>query len=107
MRAPALAVEAFLKHCSSLAWPRRRHIIAKDSSGKGNDLSMLSSPSRMDVEISSGGNSMRTGMLTFKNNLALNKRMAGMPEKSFTIEFWARSKKLETDKPDMQVTIWQ
>lgn len=81
----------------------RRHVIAKDSSGKGNDLSMLSSPSRMDVEIRSGGNSMRTGMLTFKNNMALNKRMAGMPEKSFTIEFWARSKKLDADKPDMQV----
>lgn len=80
----------------------RRHVVAKDSSGKGNDLSLLSSPSPMNVEISSSGSSLRTGMLTFKNNLALNKNMKSMPEKSFTIEFWARSKSLNKDKPDMQ-----
>eukprot|EP00879_Flechtneria_rotunda_P000467 GHRR01000568.1.p1 GENE.GHRR01000568.1~~GHRR01000568.1.p1 ORF type:complete len:1094 (+),score=373.48 GHRR01000568.1:402-3284(+) len=80
----------------------RRHAIAKDSSGKGNDLSILSSPARMDVDIQSGGNSVRTGMLTFKNNVAVNKLVKGMPEKSFTIEFWARSKALDRDKPDMQ-----
>jgi hypothetical protein len=81
----------------------RRHTIAKDSSGKGNDLSLLSSPSRMDTEIKSGGNALRTGSLSFKNNVALNKAVKGMPEKSFTVEFWARSKKLDSNKPDMQV----
>jgi hypothetical protein len=78
-------------------------VIAKDSSGKGNDLSLLSSPSRMDTEIKSGGNALRTGSLGFKNNVALNKAVKGMPEKSFTVEFWARSKKLDSNKPDMQV----
>jgi hypothetical protein len=81
----------------------RRHAIAKDSSGKGNDISLLSSPSRMDTEIKSGGNALRTGSLGFKNNVALNKAVKGMPEKSFTVEFWARSKKLDSNKPDMQV----
>ncbi|WIA11894.1 hypothetical protein OEZ85_011978 [Tetradesmus obliquus] len=80
----------------------RRHVIAKDSSGKGNDLSLLSSPSRMDTEIKSGGNALRTGSLNFKNNVALNKAVKGMPEKSFSVEFWARSKKLDSNKPDMQ-----
>jgi hypothetical protein len=81
----------------------RRHVIAKDSSGKGNDLSLLSSPSRMDTEIKAGGNALRTGSLGFKNNVALNKAVKGMPEKSFSVEFWARSKKLDSNKPAMQV----
>lgn len=80
----------------------RRHAVAKDSSGKGNDLSLLSAPLRLDTEIKSGGNSMRTSLLSFKNNVALNKAFKGMPEKSYSLEFWARSKKLDADQPDMQ-----
>jgi hypothetical protein len=36
------------------------------------------------------------GRLEFKNNLALNKQTKGMPEKSFTVEFWARGQALDT-----------
>jgi hypothetical protein len=72
----------------------RRHVIAKDSSGKGNDLSLINPPFRTDVEIKGSGGSLHTGKLEFKNNLAVDKTVKGMPDKSFTVEFWARGKKL-------------
>jgi hypothetical protein len=78
-------------------------MVAKDSSGKGNDLSLMSSPTRHDTDIRSGGNSLRTGSVSFKNNVAVNKGVKGMPEKDFTIEFWAKGAKLDSDKPEMQV----
>ncbi|KIY95455.1 hypothetical protein MNEG_12507, partial [Monoraphidium neglectum] len=62
----------------------RAHVVAKDSSGKGNDLHLATPPQRGDVEIKPAANSLRTGRLEFKNNLALNKQTKGMPEKSFT-----------------------
>lgn len=34
------------------------------------------------------------GRLEFRNNLALNKGTKAMPEKSFTVEFWARGQAL-------------
>jgi hypothetical protein len=37
----------------------------------------------------------RPGRLEFKNNLALNKATKGMPEKSFTVEFWAKGTALD------------
>ncbi|KAI8469144.1 MAG: concanavalin A-like lectin/glucanase domain-containing protein [Monoraphidium minutum] len=58
--------------------------IAKDSSGKGNDLDLAVPPLRGDAEIRAGSNALHTGRLEFKNNLALNKRTTGMPEQSFT-----------------------
>jgi hypothetical protein len=78
-------------------------MVAKDSSGKGNDLSLVASPTRHDADIRSGGNSLHTGSLSFKNNVAVNKAVKGMPEKDFTIEFWAKGAKLDSDKPEMQV----
>lgn len=83
----------------------RRHVVAKDSSGRGNDLSLISSPTRRDADIRSGGNSLRTGQLTFRNNVAVNKAARGMPEKDFTVEFWAKGAKLDGDKPEMQVRV--
>ena len=52
---------------------------------------------RGDVEIksSAGGGSLHTGRLEFRNNLALNKATKGMPEKSFSVEFWARGRALD------------
>jgi len=79
----------------------RRHMVAKDSSGKGNDLSLLNPPFRADVEIKQGANSLHTGKLEFKNNLAVDKNAKGMPEKSFTVEFWAKGRKLGEDQDTM------
>ncbi|KIY91972.1 hypothetical protein MNEG_15991 [Monoraphidium neglectum] len=73
----------------------RQHLIAKDSSGKGNDLQLAVPPQRMDVEIKRDANALHTGRLEFKNNLALAKTTKGMPEKSFTVEFWARGQALD------------
>jgi hypothetical protein len=60
---------------------------------------------RADTDIRSGGNSLRTGHLTFRNNVAVNKAVRGMPEKDFTVEFWAKGAKLEEDKPELQVCV--
>jgi hypothetical protein len=159
-------------HTHTHARTRRRHLVAKDSSGKGNDLSLLSSPLRTgawrgvargtrpglctlrfracawcmaarapcgrcavvvllsrgasltsppppthtpthpptphkststDGEIHANGNSLRTGLLTFKNNVAVNKAVKGMPEKDFTVEFWAKSSRLDSKRPEIQV----
>ncbi|KAI8473932.1 MAG: concanavalin A-like lectin/glucanase [Monoraphidium minutum] len=79
----------------------KQHMIAKDSSGKGNDLDLAVPPLRADVEIKRDANSLHTGRLEFKNNLALNKNMRGMPERSFTVEFWARGQNMNT-KGDAQ-----
>ena len=79
----------------------RRHMVAKDSSGKGNDLSLLNPPFRADVEIKQGENTLHTGKLEFKNNLAVDKNAKGMPDKSFTVEFWAKGRKLGDDQDTM------
>ena len=50
---------------------------------------------RGDVEIKSSAGALHTGRLEFRNNLALNKATKGMPEKSFSIEFWARGRALD------------
>lgn len=44
------------------------------------------------------------GRLEFKNNLALNKHTKGMPDKSFTVEFWARGQPLDA-KGHTQVRV--
>ena len=135
--------------------PRPAPQVAKDSSGKGNDLVLAHPPQRGDVEIRQGSNSLHTGArggggrpppagsafadlaprrganrggarrrrphppppprtppphppqpntaqtppapgrLEFRNNLALNKATKGMPDKSFTVEFWARGQPLD------------
>lgn len=83
--------------------PCRRHVVAKDSSGKGNDLSLQTPPFRGDVAITQGSNTLHTGKLEFKNNLAVNKQMKNMPGKSFTVEMWARGQKL-TEESAVQVS---
>lgn len=37
-----------------------------------------------------GTGDLTTGILQFRNSFALNKNVQGMPDKSFTVEFWAR-----------------
>jgi hypothetical protein len=124
----------------------RRHTVAKDSSGKGNDLSLLNPPLRHDVTINSSLSTgappppprpallraarraaprpaarphhhrrhrhthththkhtppgpRRAGKLEFKNNVALGKAVKGFPDKSFTVEFWARGPALDEAHP--------
>jgi hypothetical protein len=79
----------------------RRHAVAKDSSGKGNDLVLSAPPFRADVAVaqpaaSPGGGPLHTGKLEFKNNVAVSRAAKGMPDKSFTVEFWARGGGLPT-----------
>ena len=43
------------------------------------------------VCIAQDGKQLSTGSLNFANNYAFNPAMVNMPEKDFTVEFWART----------------
>ncbi|BDA49076.1 probable Sushi, von Willebrand factor type A, EGF and pentraxin pentraxin domain-containing protein at C-terminar half [Coccomyxa sp. Obi] len=74
------------------------HFVAKDSSGNGNDLPLVSPPLHSDVDISKDGKQLSTGSLSFANNYAFNPEMIDMPRKDFTVEFWARTPAYDADK---------
>lgn len=76
----------------------RRHLYAKDSSGKGNDLLLENIPFRSDVTIKQDGHVLETGALEFKNNVAINKDVHNMPSGSFTVEFWAKGAMAELSR---------
>jgi hypothetical protein len=40
-----------------------------------------------------------SGVLEFKNNVALGKAVKGFPDKSFTVEFWAKGPALDESQP--------
>ncbi|GMH36287.1 hypothetical protein BSKO_04155 [Bryopsis sp. KO-2023] len=72
--------------------------IARDSSGKGNDLDLFTPPKREDVWIiSDDGRKLKTGALKFKNNYAMNSEVSTMPTRDISIEFWARGGNLTGD----------
>ncbi|KAK9918751.1 hypothetical protein WJX75_006574 [Coccomyxa subellipsoidea] len=67
------------------------HLVAKDSSGNGNDLPLVSPPLHFDADIKKDGKQLSTGSLNFANNYVFNPEMINMPESDFTVEFWART----------------
>jgi len=79
----------------------RRHTAAVDSSGKGNDLALLVPPQRGDATVAppgaQAGQSLATGTLEFKNNVAVSRRVKGFPEGDFTVEFWAKGEGVADD----------
>lgn len=67
----------------------RSAVVARDSSGRGNDIKLLTLPSVSKQRV---GKDMETGVLTFRGqHHAQNQNFQGMPQKDFTIEFWART----------------
>lgn len=78
------------------------HLVARDSSGKGNDLSLATLPQdSFETIIKKQDNQVKelhTGSLRFKNNFGLKKDTNNMPDKDFSIEFWARGQKLSDEK---------
>ncbi|CAD7701100.1 unnamed protein product [Ostreobium quekettii] len=67
--------------------------VAHDSSGKGNDLSLLADPEQLSDTISKQNlkEDLGIGALKFTNSYAVNRTVVNMPSKSFSIEFWAKS----------------
>lgn len=47
---------------------------------------------------SQDGKQLSTGSLSFANNYAFNPEMINMPERDFTVEFWARTPAYDGDK---------
>jgi len=67
------------------------HLVAKDSSGNGNDLPLVTPPSRQDVQISQNGKSFSSSSIVFENNYAMNPDVVEMPTKDLTVEMWAKT----------------
>jgi len=68
----------------------RSNLIAKDSSGRGNDLRLVTFPTASRVRVARGAQSLDAGALTFRNNYAMNQGFRAMPQGDITVEFWAR-----------------
>lgn len=67
----------------------RSSVIARDISGRGNDISLITLPTVSKKRV--GGN-LETGVVTFRGqHHAQNQNFQGMPQKDITIEFWART----------------
>ncbi|PSC70155.1 concanavalin A-like lectin glucanase [Micractinium conductrix] len=69
----------------------REALVAKDSSGRGNHLPLITLPTAAHVDIQKGGDRLQAGALSFRNNYALQPDYTGMPDKDITVEFWART----------------
>ena len=70
----------------------RSHDVAKDSSARGNDLTLVSRPHHEvgGLEVSDGKRGLSMNSLRFDNNYALSPRVKHFPARDFTVEFWAR-----------------
>jgi cysteine-rich repeat protein len=80
----------------------RGNRIAKDSSGRGNDLKLATLPKASTQKISLKGKSIdQAGVLTFKNNYAMNQNIKGMPVGDFSVEFWARTPAYNENQPNV------
>eukprot|EP00887_Chlorella_sp_A99_P000397 scaffold13.g397.t1 len=85
-----------------LAGIYRESLVARDASGRGNDLPLVTLPSLSTQRIDAasvvwwmfgvgGGQAFDAGVASFRNNYAANQGLAGMPDRDVSVEFWART----------------
>jgi len=67
------------------------HFTAEDSSGRGNSLNIITRPKQAQDSVEYNGKNLGFPALDFDNNYAIQPFFQGMPDKDFTIEFWART----------------
>ena len=85
----------------------RGTVLAKDASGRGNDLKLITLPTASMQHITPAGppapHALQTGAISFHNNFAMNQGFQGMPEGDISIEFWARTPtyNVSTAQPDI------
>lgn len=88
-------------------------VVAKDYSGRGNDLHLIQLPTASSQQLVSAGTAGGTpgsfktldnvGVLSFHNNYAMNQGILNMPQGDLSIEFWARTPayNASTAQPDV------
>jgi len=76
------------------------HYQAKDSSGRGNNLSILSLPKQAEDNVIQNGRDLGLAALDFQNNYAMNAYFQGMPSKDITVEFWSKTPAVSDSKED-------
>lgn len=76
------------------------HYQALDSSGKNNNLNILTLPKKAEDNVIFKGKDLGFSALDFQNNYALQPYFQGMPAKDITIEFWARTPEVSDAKED-------
>ena len=81
----------------------RGTVVAKDSSGRGNDFHLITLPVPSQQPIVGSGKTLDAGVLSFHNNYAMNQGIQNMPEGDISIEFWARTPEynISTAQPDV------
>lgn len=70
----------------------KENIVAKDSSGRGNHLRLVSLPAAAEVRVARGGQGVDTGALALRGGgYAMNQGVQGVPDGDVSVEFWART----------------
>lgn len=69
--------------------------LARDASGNNNALTVKTYPVHAKANINGR---FRANALEFSNNYAINTNVQDIPEKDVTVEFWAKTASLDTDK---------
>lgn len=78
--------------------------VAKDFSGRGNDLILATMPKYSTQTIASkifSQSLSNAGIASFKNNFAMNQNFRGMPTGDISIEFWARTPAYKIGQADL------
>ena len=74
--------------------------VAKDSSGRGNHITLVNLPGASKQRISKGDNGLETGVLTMRNNYAMNSSFTGMPAR------WVQHRMLSQDPAPCLLARW-
>jgi len=76
------------------------HYQAIDSSGRNNNLNILTLPKRSEDNVIYKGKDLGFPALDFQNNYAMQPYFQGMPDKDITVEFWARTPEVSDAEED-------
>ena len=76
------------------------HYTARDYSGRGNVLNVVTKPKQADRNVEFGGRDLGFPALELDNNYAMQSWFQGMPDKDITIEFWAKTPAISDSSDD-------
>ena len=76
------------------------HYQAKDSSGRNNNLNVMTMPKQAEDNVLQSGRDLGFPALDFQNNYAMNAYFQGMPNEDITVEFWSKTPKVSDATED-------
>ena len=76
------------------------HYQAADSSGRNNNLNILTMPKKAEDNVIFEGRDLGFPAIDFQNNYAMNAYFQGMPRDDITIEFWSKTQAVSDASED-------